>query len=791
VSKVSTVFQVSIYGLAIIASLMLAAAEGTVFPQMLTVPLAVAALILTERTRTVALPVLWANALGLLAFVAAGWEFFDENIEGRILSGAHLLVYLSWIVLFQEKHVVQYWWMCALGVLQVAVGSVLTNDETYGAMLVGYMVWSIWTLSVFGLHLAQQQFGTTAGTGTNLLGPQSRGGAAGGPGARQRPGAQLSAALAVRRASVARGSVQHDPNERWFGPQFLFTNVSTALLAMVVSSCFFLLIPRLWAGKNEWESGRSDLRPRAMSGFTSQVRLGDFGDVLESTAKVLEVRLFDNDTGRELNVEQYCESLGQPEPLFRGTAMAEYNFGTWSGTDLGSGILIDLPVEPPAGSVRQEIHMEPIGTDLLFAIHPVRAARLAGQSDEPEIQYANGVLHRPSRIAPHRPVAYSVYSPRGPAAREIIGREHSLFGPFVGLRSQWLSYLRTKPGPSLSRLTELARRVSGYDDLNRPSAEVLAERLRDHLRNSGEYSYSLDTSIIDKSIDPVEDFLFNRKKGHCEYFATALALMLRAVDIPSRLVSGFKGGTPNAISGYYEVEQRHAHAWVEAHVGNRWVTLDATPEARAESVASFAPSMRTAHDLASFVKGTWSRYVVNMDISQQNNSFYDPIKQWWNSSTGGRAQITALWNEFVQFISNPRRWFSFTGAGITFLLLVLLASLFHLGRRFPALWQLLRRGRQSARRVRIAFYERFESLCARLGLSREDFQTQGEFADRVARALHALPANGDLEEIPAQVVQSFYRVRFGTEELEADEAALLDRQLARLEEAIARSNGLR
>ncbi|MGE3316359.1 MAG: transglutaminaseTgpA domain-containing protein, partial [Planctomycetaceae bacterium] len=162
-SRVTTVFRLSIYAMVAIASVMLAIAEGAAFPQLLVPPLAVLAYFLVERARRFILPDLIANVLGLVAFAAAGWEFFDENIEGRILSGAHLLIYLSLIVLFQKKSSVQYWWMCALSVLMVAVGAVLTNDETYGAMLLGFMVFSIWTLSVFSLHQAQLQFGRSDG----------------------------------------------------------------------------------------------------------------------------------------------------------------------------------------------------------------------------------------------------------------------------------------------------------------------------------------------------------------------------------------------------------------------------------------------------------------------------------------------------------------------------------------------------------------------------------------------------------------------------------------------------
>src|SRR5262249_51439626 len=131
----------------------------------------------------------------------------------------------------------------------------------------------------------------------------------------------------------------------------------------------------------------------------------------------------------------------------------------------------------------------------------------------------------------------------------------------------------------LKRLSALAQSLTVPERLSGEGSTTkkMALTLESHLRDSGEYTYSLSMAVDDPAIDPVEDFLFNRKRGHCEYFASALALMLRSVQIPSRLVTGFKGAEFNASDKSYEVQQRHAHAWVEAWVDNEWMTLDPTP----------------------------------------------------------------------------------------------------------------------------------------------------------------------------------------------------------------------
>src|SRR5262249_54963867 len=100
----------------------------------------------------------------------------------------------------------------------------------------------------------------------------------------------------------------------------------------------------------------------------------------------------------------------------------------------------------------------------------------------------------------------------------------------------------------------------------RQGATARARALEGFLRDSGQFRYSLHMEQIDSDLDPVEDFLVKRKEGHCEYFASALALMLRAIDIPARVINGFKGGDWNELTQTMNVRQKHAHSWVEAYV---------------------------------------------------------------------------------------------------------------------------------------------------------------------------------------------------------------------------------
>jgi protein-glutamine gamma-glutamyltransferase len=106
--------------------------------------------------------------------------------------------------------------------------------------------------------------------------------------------------------------------------------------------------------------------------------------------------------------------------------------------------------------------------------------------------------------------------------------------------------------------------------------------------------------------DPVLDFLFVNKSGHCEYFATGMVLLARAAGIPARFVAGYRVGEETPF-GYYVVRERNAHAWVEAWIpGTGWTTRDPTPEAylpqnrehRSGYIASLSDGLRVAYDEA-------------------------------------------------------------------------------------------------------------------------------------------------------------------------------------------------
>jgi protein-glutamine gamma-glutamyltransferase len=819
VARIATVFFISIYGLAAIAGLMLAYAEGSPFPAVLTPALALVAYVLTDRTHRFHLPVLWANVLGLLAFLYAGREMFGSSLETRLLAGAHTVVYLTWIVLFQEKRTAQYWWMCALSVLQAAIGSILTISSSYGGMLVGFMFAAIWTLSLLSLYQAYLQYGESDSTAEKAakVSALNRATAI----FRGRRSAADARTLFLRR-SAARGTIQLDPDERWLGARFAFSMLGVSSAALVVATGFFLFIPRLWAGRTEWGTSESkQFSTAAMSGFTSEIRLGSMVPLLENSKRVLQVELFDR-KGDKIDVAQYCAELGYAEPLFRGATMETYENGSWTGIghQTNSHILYTRPSRWNPDYVRQRILMEAMGTPILFAIHPIDALRIASAIEPAERHPVTNQLFRPDSVPSDKALAYDVYSFPAAAGREIRGHvrggrdasEEDVFRSYKQLPGDSADSETSEQQPSrpaatkLPQLVKLARKVTGYDPERPPAVERKDQRdrryvelLAQYLRDSGIYRYSLEALAQQPGMDPLEDFLINRKAGHCEYFASALALMLRAVDVPSRVVSGFKGGTVNSLSGAFEVEQRHAHAWVEAYIENggvddrsEWIVVDPTPKSRDVSVESFAPRIRTAHDLASVVSSAWTEFVVGMDINAQQSAFYVPIlnavRNWWNPPRGSRPLLARFIADLVDFVTDPTQWFTPTGLVALAVLWAIVAGIVVLVRMRGRIARWLRslwKPRRTHRDVRIAFYERFEKLCTHLGLSRSNYQTQREFAGTVGPRIRQVTASADgLPDFPPRLAEFFYRARFGEEHLPSSIIDEIDRDLSRLEQAV-------
>lgn len=150
--------------------------------------------------------------------------------------------------------------------------------------------------------------------------------------------------------------------------------------------------------------------------------------------------------------------------------------------------------------------------------------------------------------------------------------------------------------------------------------------LERHLQE--EFTYSLDLNLDPGR--PIEDFLLRRRAGHCEYFASALVLLLRSQGIPARIVSGFLGADGNPLEAFHVVRNANAHAWVEAWVEGRWRILDPTPAAArpAPDSSGGAGLWQRLLDTYDWLIYRWDRYVLTYD-SEEQTSFVAAIGAWF------------------------------------------------------------------------------------------------------------------------------------------------------------------
>lgn len=763
-SSLATIFKVSLYLLVCLASLALALGEESAFPTGLTIPLAIAAFFLNEQLGVLRLSPGWSSLFGAVAFVVTAIAFIPAELLSRLLSGAHLLVYLTWIVLFQDKTkgraISLYWLMLALSLLQVAIGSVLTLSGWFGVVLLPWMLLALWTISTFSLYQGELRFAGQAQHGIALSD--------------------------VRGRSMLRNSVQLDPTERWLSFRFVFGIGSISLVGLLLGMVFFLFVPRLWVGGlNVFaRDGGSPVGGRALTGFGDSVRLGDIGQILENRQPVMRVSLVSSDATRQLNLEGWVRDMTPPDlpapVLFRGTVFDRYQRdlngqGSWTREAKGGNFDLVSVSTVPAGRkyVKQLITLEPIASDVAFAVWPMTAARIV-DGGGPLLHNRSNVLF--FREPPRAATSYIIFSPASPEAK--ISDKY------------WRRYLHMPDGlPRLKQLaSDLSREESlpqGPDSLERRRALALDA----YLRTSGIYGYTLTDSIVDRSIDPVEDFLFNRKAGHCQYFASALTLMLRSVNIPARLVNGFKGVEPSGTPGEYIVEQRHAHAWVEAWVDGRWLTLDPTGEARDVSVEEIGHNVSSWSSLQNELSSIWSSYVVGLSIERQQRSFFEPIASVTTSAvklvTGGDGQMSMPHWLYLLFTS-PELWFTRDGVATALTMLAFVwGGYFVCSRLMRELLRVVRGTRRGARpTVRVDFYERFLKLTARRGVVRAEGQTAREFCQGAGRVLFELLQPAGLQAFPAQLADQFYRVRFGGETLPPEETLALNGQLDRFEQCV-------
>ena len=334
------------------------------------------------------------------------------------------------------------------------------------------------------------------------------------------------------------------------------------------------------------------------------------------------------------------------EPLWRGVTMATYENGRWHRQASATDVPATSPMPPTGGPARDD--------------HPpadqARVERLAASCS------ASGRCSTPASDRPATSPS-STRSTGRSSGSDAARRDVRLRGRSPTPTRTCPSPARSTPGrsrpaePLLERPRDRSRTGSGRspsasssdDPRPRTASTPAPGALERYLRDSGEFSYTLQhrrgrTRRSTRSLD----FLVNRKEGHCEYFASALTLLLRSVGIPARMVNGFKGGDWNELAEVLNVRQKHAHSWVEAYLGEParaatpiWITLDPTPAHRARRVGRAGRRVRARTSARSPTSSATSGSSTSSATtpSGRERLIYEPIRGSSSEARQGFAMM--------------------------------------------------------------------------------------------------------------------------------------------------------
>ncbi len=467
-----------------------------------------------------------------------------------------------------------------LALLHFVAGTVLGGGLTYGLCFVGFLVVAPGALVLS--HLRREVEGNYR------------------QGARDRTGLPVDVPRILR-------------SRRVVGRGFLASTCLLSVPILLFTTLLFVMFPRVGLSLlllNHPRSGR-------MVGFSDKVDLGEHGVLRSDPAIALRFEVPD---------------LAEPPPLrmtlrLRGTAFDAYDGHAWSRTlsdrsplresiAANSYALNDVR-SPNATDRRITFDLEPIDPPVVFL--PPHAISI-------QVKLANQtILGEPLGIqrGPEGELRYTGSDVRGLRYDVYVGKDDEYFpDPLIPIdRARYLALPPQLP----ARIGELAHKWA--DGLPTPAQKATA--IEAHLRT--DFTYDLNSPSGGKP-QPVDDFLFVSKRGHCEFFSTAMALMLREVGIPSRNVTGFVGGTYNRFGQYYAVREGDAHSWVEGYIDDAahsgWRTFDPTPPAAAQPLQQTTGFFVYARDIVEALSQRWNRYVLGYDLRTQVRIFEDVTRSY-------------------------------------------------------------------------------------------------------------------------------------------------------------------
>jgi transglutaminase-like putative cysteine protease len=675
-------FQWSLYLMVVVGFAALMGTNRLDLPSLALVlpPLLLRGIFLLMR-KTVLIPERWASALTILyfAFYAADYFYFSESF---LSATVHLVLFSMVIKIFSVRRDRDLLYLAVLSFLMVLSAAVLTVDTLFLLTFSLFILVSIATFISMEMRRSERE-AIVAGLS-------------------QRQDVQFHSSLAA---------------------------ISTILgvLTLAGAALIFFILPRVNSSGYLRNLG---VQSSIMSGFSQEVDLGGIGRIQQSNNVVMHVTILDGKLPDDVK--------------WRGITLASFDGRRWyNPIDLPTvhGMPLDLTrisnfayysddSVPHLPNLSYRVVMEPTGLNLFF-LAPV-PLKLTGdyrtleiRSDgsifnlRPSASYSSGESEGAQAIGGY----YAEADTRNPEpyVRQSNSRNYP---PHVSVL--YLQLPRLDP-----RIPQLARQITADADSNYQRARAVEQYLHNN------FGYTLELPE-EREADPLAHFLFERKKGHCEYFASSMTILLRTLGIPARVVNGFRGGEYNDLTGSYVVRERDAHSWVEAYFPEYgWVTFDPTPAGPSSGPATgwsrFSLYMDAAQQL-------WREWIINYDFSHQMHLRTEISTKTGNAQSHFRAWLWAKYRRIVALTSEWQRRLerlSPAEMALCCLLVGLLLALPFL----PKAWRTFQRQRmlrnpELAPRTSASFwYMRMLKMMARRGVKKNSFQTAEEFAASISDPL--------------------------------------------------------
>ncbi len=500
----------------------------------------------------------------LLTWLYVPFFLIDTFLLSRsfVIAALHLILFVQLMKMHQPRRDKDYFYLIVLSFLEVLAASSLTIDLSFLFLFLIFAFLCICCLLLFEFKRASR---TAASHSVEKGGEKEK--------------IQIDGEACEL---IDRHAVQAVP--------FIWSlGVIILVLGSALGAVLFFSLPRYGAGTFH---GRIQLS-QSLSGFSDHIRLGGIGSIQLDSSVVMRIRISENLTPLR-------------DAKWRGIALDFFDGKGWFKSTQRRTVALrgngDYALSQSSGHgpwVHYQVLMEPSYSGYLFALDRIQRLKI----DAAPVIWdpADDSLSAPPH--PFRRLAYQA---------ESLLRDATASPSLIVLTDEdRRCYLQL---PSLnSRVAALAKGISS----NALGERALADKTEKFLRDN--YRYSLDEAPI-LNPQPLESFLFETRKGHCEYFATAMVVLLRNLGVPSRIVNGFRGGDYNEIAGDLVVRARMAHSWVEVFIPDSgWSSFDPTPAAIEGSQQTRL--FKTFNNCLDALDLFWGEWILGYDSLVQTSLF--------------------------------------------------------------------------------------------------------------------------------------------------------------------------